>query len=142
MICNLGGRKKYTSEVQSIYLGGRKKGGEGMHEVSIICSAMEEIEHQCLINKITKVTTVVFAIGKFAAVDYNALKFAFESISRSTICEGAFLEMMEITPVAQCDLCHREYQVSFTKNSCPSCGNISCNIVRGNEILLYRIEGE
>ena len=113
-----------------------------MHEVSIICSAMEEIEYHCKLNNIVKVSKILLAIGKFVAVDNEALRFAFEGVSKGTSCEGAVMEVEEIIPMAYCETCNEEYEVSFTRRSCPLCGNVSSNLTKGNEILLYRIEGE
>lgn len=113
-----------------------------MHEVSIICSAMEEIDYQCKLNNIGKVSKILLAIGRFVAVDNEALRFAFEGVSRGTICEGAVIEVEEIIPMAYCEICNEEYEVSFTGRSCPLCGSVSNNITKGNEILLYTIEGE
>lgn len=113
-----------------------------MHEASIICSLLEEIEYQCTNTKINKIIKVTLAIGGFTAVDFSALKFAFDSISKDTICEGANLEIEEITPMAHCDSCELDYEVTFTNKRCPNCGRISTNLIKGYEILLYRIEGE
>lgn len=113
-----------------------------MHEASIISSVLEEVEYQCIGTNINKISKVILAIGHFAAVDFHALKFAFESISKDTICEGAHLEIEEIIPMAHCDFCGHEYEVTFTNKICHECGHISTNIIKGYEILLYRIEGE
>lgn len=113
-----------------------------MHEISIICSAMDEIEYQCSINNINKVSKVLLAIGEFAAIDYSALRFAFESVAKDTICDGAVLDIMEIPAVDYCEACHKEYKVSFVQRSCPLCGVINNMLSTGDEILLYKIEGE
>lgn len=113
-----------------------------MHELSIICSAIGEIEYHCVKNNISRVNKVILAIGQFIAIDFNALEFAFQSASKNTICEDAVLEIEEITPRAYCGLCEIDYEIGFTNKSCPTCGLINSNITKGYEILLYRIEGD
>jgi len=103
---------------------------------------MEEIITQCEMNNIASVNKITLAIGRFVAVDNFALEFAFKCVSRSTICEGATLIVEEISPVAYCENCHEDFEVTFMKKNCPLCGQVSDKITKGYEILLYRIEGE
>lgn len=113
-----------------------------MHEVSIISSAMDEIIIQCEANNIARVTEVTLAIGQFVAVDKFALEFAFNCVSKGTICENAILIVKEIYPKAYCENCNEEFEVTFINKNCPLCGETSQKITQGYEILLYRIEGE
>lgn len=113
-----------------------------MHELSIICSAMETVNAQCEENHIKRVTKIKLVMGDFVAVDSSALDFAFKYITRGTICEGAELQVENITPMAYCDNCSKEFQVSFMIKTCPICGEFSNEITKGYEMLLYSIEGE
>lgn len=113
-----------------------------MHEISIICSAMEEIITQCEMNDIASVTKITLAIGQFVAVDKLSLEFAFRSVSKGTICEKATLLVEEISPLAYCERCQEDFGATFMNKNCPLCGQVSNKITKGYEILLYRIEGE
>ncbi|KMT22239.1 hydrogenase maturation nickel metallochaperone HypA [Clostridium cylindrosporum] len=113
-----------------------------MHEVSMICSVIEMVEDIARENNIKKVTKVILKIGEFTCTLNSALNFAFQSIKKNTICSDAVLEIENVNARAFCDKCQREFDIKFTERQCPTCNEYSSNIISGEELLLYRIEGE
>lgn len=113
-----------------------------MHELSIVSSVISMVSENCINNNITKVEKIVLKIGEFSCVDNSSLRFAFESLSKDSICEGAILDIDKVNGMAYCKKCNREFHVEFSKMECPICNNPSMDITNGYEMLLYRIEGE
>ncbi|MEG0132554.1 MAG: hydrogenase maturation nickel metallochaperone HypA [Clostridium sp.] len=113
-----------------------------MHEISIISSVIQMVEENSLKNNITKVSKVILQIGEFSCIEDSSMKFAFEALSQGSICEKADLELDRIRGRAYCSKCSKEFNVGFTRKTCPDCNETSSEITSGYEILLYRIEGE
>lgn len=113
-----------------------------MHELSIIDSVINMVLENCRENNINKVDRIVLKIGEFSCVDNSSLLFAFESLSRDSICEGALLDIGKVCGMAYCKECDKEFYVEFNKKECPICNKKSMDITNGYEMLLYKIEGE
>lgn len=113
-----------------------------MHEVSIISSVINMVLENCKNNNINKVEKIVLKIGEFSCVDNSSLLFAFESLSKDSICEGAVLDIEKVIGMAYCKNCNKEFHVEFSKKKCPICHKSSMDITNGYEMLLYKIEGE
>ena len=113
-----------------------------MHEVSIMYDSIEIVKESSKLNNISKVNKVFMKIGEFTCVDENSLKFAFEALSKNTLCEGAILDIEKVKGKAKCDICNIEFDIGFTNKLCPSCNTYSNNITSGYELLVYEIEGD
>lgn len=111
-----------------------------MHEVSIVYEVIETVKESSILNKINTVNKVFMKIGEFTCIDESSIKFAFEVLSKNTLCEGALLEIERVKAKAKCNICNEEFFINFTKNLCPKCGVYSENIINGYEILVYEIE--
>ena len=101
-----------------------------MHELSYATSILNTIlEHvNSMDKKITKVSKINLEIGELTFINFEQLKFAFEVVAESTICEGAELEAEFIKPHVICKDCG--YEGSLEANDefevvCPKCGSLS-----------------
>lgn len=113
-----------------------------MHELSIIYNILEIVKEQAIHNALTFVAKVVIDIGEFCTLQEDSLIFAFEALSKNTLCEGASLVIQKIEAKAYCTHCSTEFKVSFTSKVCPICKEYSRQITTGYEILVSSIEGE
>ncbi len=109
-----------------------------MHETSIAYDAIQIIKESC--SNVYKVDKVFMKIGEFTCVDESSLRFAFDSLSKGSICENSILEIEKVKAMARCDLCQENFDIDFTHKLCPKCNNYSNKIVSGYELLVYEIE--
>ncbi len=112
-----------------------------MHETGIaeagIRAALTEMER----HGASRILSVTLRIGALAAVDPEAMRFAFEVACGGTPAEGAGLEIENVPAEAWCRYCGIAFtpeSVSFFK--CPQCGEYSGELRRGREIELARLE--
>jgi hydrogenase nickel incorporation protein HypA/HybF len=118
-----------------------------MHEFTLIqniCNAIEKIAAE---NNLRKITRVNLQVGKMRQVVPEFMQFAFTTIAKGTIYEGAELAI-EIIPIkVLCHNCGREFEVEENIYLCPFCSSkdastSSLEILSGKEFILASIEGE
>lgn len=114
-----------------------------MHELGIaesgLTAALQEMER----HGASRILSLTLRIGDLAAVDPEAMRFAFESVILATPAAGASLTIEHVAAVAWCHHCSK----AFTTNTgvffeCPDCGNYSGDLRNGREIELARLELE
>lgn len=112
-----------------------------MHEVGIMESALGEVLSQARAHGAHRVRRIVIRIGTLAGVEAEALRFAFDVVTRDTIAADAELEIREVLARAWCGPCAAEFAVeSGFIFSCPHCGRFSGDVRQGRELELFRIE--
>lgn len=79
-------------------------------------------------------------VGKKSGVVIDALEFAFETVTRNTIAEGASLTIHPVPYRGECVSCGRCFEADDFL-ICPDCGNFG-NIVSGQELRIQSIEVE
>jgi hydrogenase nickel incorporation protein HypA/HybF len=79
-------------------------------------------------------------IGELSGVSVDALQFAFEVLSRNTVCEGGVLEC-EIVPLrARCGDCGEEFHPRELVFRCCACGSARIDVLTGREMEVDYIE--
>ncbi|GAB6181473.1 hypothetical protein JCM14036_27920 [Desulfotomaculum defluvii] len=68
-----------------------------MHEVSLIHGLIELITTSASEHGIKQISLIRLVVGECHGALPKALDFAFQALTRDTICQGAILEL-EITP--------------------------------------------
>ena len=112
-----------------------------MHELGIAESAVKAALKEMRNRKATRILSVTLRIGDLAAVDPQAMRFAFDTVIAGTAADGANLEIDHIAPLAWCRVCSETFStdsIAFFK--CPRCGNYSGELRQGREIELARLE--
>lgn len=113
-----------------------------MHELSIMCSVIEMVNEICVENNIKNVDEITLHIGELTCVENKALNFAFKAMKKEENLEKANLKIENIKGEAYCENCKKEYNINLANRLCPICKSFSYKIIKGEEILLYRVEGE
>jgi hydrogenase nickel incorporation protein HypA/HybF len=112
-----------------------------MHEVGIMESALGAVLGQARAHGARRVQRIVLRIGSLAGVDAQALRFAFDVVTRGTVAANAELEIRDVPARAFCAACADEFGVEGDSIfSCPRCGGLSGEIRQGRELELSRIE--
>jgi hydrogenase nickel incorporation protein HypA/HybF len=112
-----------------------------MHELGIAESALKAALQEMESRKAKRILSITLRIGDLAAVDPEAMRFAFSTVIIDTPAAGAELSIDNIHPVAWCRNCAESFStdtIAFFK--CPRCGNYSGDLRKGREIELARLE--
>ncbi len=111
-----------------------------MHEMSICEGLREVIEDQARAHNVEKVTRVRLEIGRFAAIEPEALHFAFDVVMRNSVAEGAELIVIDLPGRALCYDCMEEKAIEHRLDPCPSCGGGKMMPQGGDEMRIKDLE--
>ena len=92
-----------------------------MHELSICTALLETILRQREVRGFKRVCRVKLEIGSCSCLDPDALRYAFEVMSRETFLENAVLEIDRPLARAVCRDCGTAFDVDSRLASCPHC---------------------
>jgi len=113
-----------------------------MHELSIAESVLQAVRAEVKQRPGSVPRKVGLRIGQMAAVDEDALRFAFEALTRDTELESLELGI-EICPLrCRCPQCGNEFVVQNYESQCVRCGNTETQCVGGDELDLAYVEVE
>jgi hydrogenase nickel incorporation protein HypA/HybF len=112
-----------------------------MHELSIAENILEIIENYRADRGFARCSSVKLKIGLLAAVDEEALRFAFEAITEDTPHRGVILEVEKSFPWAQC-ACGKGFEVRELVYLCPDCGSPRAKLEGGDELDILSLEVE
>jgi len=111
-----------------------------MHESAIAHSLVEMIMTEAIKQSATPVSAKI-SCGTYNAVNNELLCFAFEAISRETVCDGMKLEI-EYKPIqAKCGRCDKIFDFDIVFASCPDCGG-DFDLLPDKPLVLESIEFE
>jgi hydrogenase nickel incorporation protein HypA/HybF len=113
-----------------------------VHELAIAQSLLEIVEQEALPYKGARVTRILLRIGQLSAVVPDALRFAFEAISRGGIAEGASLEIEEVPLTIRCHRCEEVFAANNPFLVCPHCEGSDVEMVSGRELEIRSMEIE
>ena len=92
-----------------------------MHEMSLCESLIGAIEDCARTDGFRRVHAVRLAIGRFAGVETEALRFCFDAVARGTIADGAALTIIEEPGTAWCFDCGDTVPLAGRLDPCPRC---------------------
>ena len=110
--------------------------------MSLAEGVIELVEETARREHARRVRRVVIEIGRLAAVDPEALRFAFEAVCRGGTAEEAQLEIVEIPGVGWCSACERPVTIMERYDACPDCGGFQVQATGGTEMRVREIEIE
>ena len=114
-----------------------------MHEFSIVSSLLESCEEIARNNGAHKVFEVFVEIGERSGVNPALLESAFKEFKFGGICEEAVLHISYSKVKLSCKDCEGQNEAdTINYTQCPKCGGHNVSIIKGNEMLLLRLEME
>lgn len=111
-----------------------------MHELSVAQGLLDIIEQEARPYPGARVTRVHLRIGALSAVVPDALRFAFQAVTRGGIAEGASLEIEEVPLRIRCRQCAEEFTVEDPFMTCPRCEGFDVEMVSGREMHIESME--
>lgn len=111
-----------------------------MHEMSLAEGVMSLVEDAARIHGFNKVRTVRVEIGRLAAVETDALRFAFDVVTRGSVAEGAALDIINVPGAAWCMRCGDTVPIGARGDACPNCGSYQLQIGEGTEMRVKELE--
>ena len=113
-----------------------------MHEVSLAEGIIEVVENAARGAGAKRIKTVRIAVGELSNVEIDALTFAFESVKRGTVADGAALVIDRPEGRAWCMDCMKEVPLHRYGDACPSCGNYHLMPSEGRDLKVVDLESE
>ena len=111
-----------------------------MHELSLCLSLMQQIDSIVRDRNAIRVTSVTLDIGPLSGVEPELLRNAYPLAAAGTPAEEAELVIQTADVVVRCSQCDCETAVAPNKLLCGACGDFRTRVVRGDELLLLRVE--
>ena len=113
-----------------------------MHELSIAQSVLGIIEQESAPYKNARVISVKLRIGRFSGIVPDALRFAFEVITKGGIAEGASLVIEEVPISIRCHQCNKTFNAEDPFMICPQCEGFDVEMISGREMEVKELEIE
>jgi hydrogenase nickel incorporation protein HypA/HybF len=113
-----------------------------MHEVSIMEEAVRIAVESAQAAGARRVTGLRLRIGVLSGVVPDAMRFAFDVVTRDTTAAGATLEIESVPAVAWCGNCRAEFEALDFFSECPRCRSVSDGLRRGREMEIASVEIE
>lgn len=113
-----------------------------MHEMSLAEGVVQIVEDYARRESFRRVKAVWLEIGRLSGVEMEAMRFCFEAATRSTVAEGATLEILETPGSAWCLQCSEPVSVAARYDPCPRCGGYQLQVTGGTEMRVKELEVE
>lgn len=112
-----------------------------MHETSVAESIMDTIKEKAAeLGK--KPLSATISCGQMNAINDEVMDFAFEAVTKDTICEGMALKIIHKPLYATCRECNNEFEFDIFSPLCPKCNSVEFNLQPDSPLLLEEIEFE
>ncbi|MBS3817466.1 MAG: hydrogenase maturation nickel metallochaperone HypA [Candidatus Thermoplasmatota archaeon] len=115
---------------------------ETMHEYSVMRQLVSALLDELEEKGVNKAKEVRIEVGELSFLGNEQLKFAFRTLSKDTILEGAELKVINVESKVRCEECGYEGSVNYSDDpafhynvpviSCPECGS-NPDIIKGKE---------
>lgn len=113
-----------------------------MHEVGVASSIIESARAEVSSRPGSKLVRVGVRVGVLSGVDCDALRFAFQALTRGTEIEQTELELQVCPRRNLCRQCGCEYNSELYASPCPECSAGAAELVSGEELELAYVELE
>lgn len=111
-----------------------------MHELTICESLFKLVERERTARHFSRVRRVRVEIGHFSCLDPEALRYAFDILSRETLLEGATLDIDQPPGRATCLDCGADVELETRLSDCPSCGGSRLQPTGGDQMRFIEME--
>ncbi len=113
-----------------------------MHEMAVAESILQTITEQAERLGGARPVAARISCGQFNALNDETMRFAFESISPGTPCEGMRLEICHNPLQAKCIECGAVFAFDVYRPKCPTCQSAHFDFQPDAPLLLEDIEFE
>ena len=113
-----------------------------MHEISLCEGILQVIESEAEKQSFKRVKMVCLEIGELSCVENEALIFAFDSVIKNSIADGAKLEIVSVPGTAWCMKCGKNVRVKQRFDQCPECDSYQLQATGGDEMRIKELEVE
>ncbi len=103
---------------------------------------MRIIEDEAIAQQFSRVRSVTLEIGKLAAVEPEAMRFAFAAVTNDTLAAGARLELIETPGQGRCADCDATVEMDEMLALCPQCGSGRVHVIGGDRMRVLELEAE
>lgn len=114
-----------------------------MHEMSLAEGVLDVIEDARRAQQAAadwRVRVVRLEIGRLAAVELDALRFAFDVVKRGSVADDAALDVVEVPGAAWCMKCCDTVAVDGRGDACPRCGSYQLQVTDGDQLRVKELE--
>jgi hydrogenase nickel incorporation protein HypA/HybF len=111
-----------------------------MHEMSLAESVREIVDETARARGARRVTAVRLEIGRLAQVEIDAMRFAFDVVTRGSLAEWARLEIVETDGSAWCMRCADCVTITRRGDACPRCDSYQLQVTGGDRMRVMDIE--
>ncbi len=110
-----------------------------MHEMMVAENLLTTISDEAEKHNAKPVSAKI-SCGTLNPVNDEALCFAFEAITRGTLCEGVKLEIEHKPIQGQCKNCNQNFDVELSSPRCPKCSSEDFELLPDAPLILEKIE--
>ncbi|MBI4865236.1 MAG: hydrogenase maturation nickel metallochaperone HypA [Candidatus Riflebacteria bacterium] len=112
-----------------------------MHELSLAQSLLDIVCREAArLSAAVRVNAVNMKVGRFTALDRDALSFWFGLLAKEQLGTAPDLVIEEVDLVVKCPGCGAQERLEDPPIVCPRCGNGAVEIVSGRELDVWSIE--
>jgi hydrogenase nickel incorporation protein HypA/HybF len=111
-----------------------------MHEMSLAEGILGVVQDAARAHAPCAVRVVRLEIGALAAVECEALRFAFDVVKRGSVAEAAALDIVEVPGAAWCMQCSRGVTIDARGEPCPECGSWQLQVTAGGDMRVKELE--
>jgi hydrogenase nickel incorporation protein HypA/HybF len=111
-----------------------------MHEMSLAEGVIGVVADAARAHAPCAVRTVRLQIGALAAVECEALSFAFDVVKRGSVADAATLDIVHVPGSAWCMQCSRSITIAERGDACPDCGSYQLQVTGGAEMRVLELE--
>ncbi len=112
-----------------------------MHEVTIAQSVFEAISAEAKKQNARPIAAKI-SCGTMSGVNSEAVCFAFEAITKDTICENMKLKVEQKPIRARCKKCDEVFSFELHEPTCPKCKCDDFELLPDAPLMLEEIEFE
>ena len=113
-----------------------------MHELSLCQDLIDQVTELARKHKARAVSSVKVQIGQLAGVEPLLLESAFTIARAGTVADQAEMITEVVSPLVFCNACGTESEVTPSSLLCLACGGNDTRLIRGDELILARVELE
>lgn len=111
-----------------------------MHEMSVCEGLLQNLEEIARRENAKAITKVRLEIGCFAGIEIEALKFAYEVITKGSIANNSQLIIIEQNAKATCFECGHEFETETRICLCPKCNSAKILANGGDALKIKDLE--